>query len=193
MSANFTPGELTGPQARALNELARITEQFSRLTVAPPLSLTRPAGIPAIRLDDNVASPAFVGAQVYTTGSTTIPSGTATEIAFDGRTFDTSSFWSSGASTKLTVPETGYYQIGCTIAWPSATFDAQTQIWANGQPIATDDRKLVTLSTFTVVTLSTMTHQAVSDYFSVAAYQLTGVNQSVGGIFASLFWAYKVG
>ena len=51
MSTRFTPGELTGPQAAALNEMARVGEQFSRLTVAPPLSLTRPAGIPAIRLD----------------------------------------------------------------------------------------------------------------------------------------------
>jgi hypothetical protein len=47
----FTPGEITVPQAAGLNELARVAGQFSRLTVAAPLSLTRPAGIPAIRLD----------------------------------------------------------------------------------------------------------------------------------------------
>lgn len=51
MGTPFTPGELTSAQARALNEMQRFAEQFSRLSVSPPLSLTRAAGIPCLRVE----------------------------------------------------------------------------------------------------------------------------------------------
>lgn len=53
MATPFTPGELTTAQARQLNELLRTREQFARLTVAAPLRLSRPAGIPCISLDQS--------------------------------------------------------------------------------------------------------------------------------------------
>jgi hypothetical protein len=46
----FTPGQLTTSQARRLNELSRMMESWSRLTVSPPLNISRPAGIPTISM-----------------------------------------------------------------------------------------------------------------------------------------------
>lgn len=66
----FTPGPLTSEGARQLNELVRVANAFSRLTVAAPLSLTRPAGIPAIRLDGSGLGGGAQAAQVVSsTGS----------------------------------------------------------------------------------------------------------------------------
>ena len=136
MSTPFTPGELTGPQARALNELARVAEQFSRLTVAAPLSLTRPAGIPAIRVDDIGGMDIFL---VEITGN----SGTPPVHTGKRKTRDTSN------NVIDLSPEVDYTQIlnPLETAWPDGTLVAIFPIpeykdWWWGIPIDTSSGPL---------------------------------------------------
>lgn len=55
-------------------------------------------------------SPA-IEARVKKTTQQSVASGAWTAISWDGTDFDTSSFWSSGNPTRLTIPENGTYII----------------------------------------------------------------------------------
>ena len=197
MSTPFTPGELTGPQARALNELARITEQFSRLTVAPPLSLTRPAGIPAIRME-SASTSAFIGAAAKGTTTQSIANNTPTNISWDDTEFDTSSFWSGGDPTKLTVPEDGYYHVGCSNYWQSGPTNYSAQILLSHSASITFAFQGGIVPSDLVQSAQTVTgiiHASAGDYFVVTVTQLSGVNKNAKSYTTqySRFWCYKIG
>lgn len=68
----FTPGQLTSAQAARLNRLLKDYESLSRLSVAAPLALSRPAGVPIISFagtaggGGNLAVVAGTGSGSYT-------------------------------------------------------------------------------------------------------------------------------
>lgn len=58
--SDFAPGRLTAPQAARLNEMWRELQSLRRMSAAPPLVLTREAGVPVIRAPDLVTGDAVV-------------------------------------------------------------------------------------------------------------------------------------
>jgi hypothetical protein len=74
VAERFRPGEITAAQARMLNELLELANQFKRLTAAPPLFVSRRAGIPVLTIgastiiDDAVAASAAASAATPCTG-----------------------------------------------------------------------------------------------------------------------------
>lgn len=200
MSTPFTPGELTGPQARALNEMARIAEQFSRLTVAPPLSLTRPAGIPAIRIDLPAStSTTLEDALIYGNGTVmNLASGTPTDFTF-GASIDTGGFWSAGQPTRLVFPEDGSYLVGANVFFAGPLpYTVEVQLCYLGGASSVAASQSVTLPSGVAcpgVSLSNRQIGAIkNDYLTLKITQYSGGIRSVGYITVAdtHAWMYKM-
>jgi hypothetical protein len=81
------------------------------------------SGLPSPAGGTNAATRAYVdnqdallslkptGARVTRSNAQTIATGNWYALSFDTETYDTGSYWSAGAPTRLTVPGTGYYLI----------------------------------------------------------------------------------
>ena len=200
MSTPFTPGELTGPQARALNELARVTEQFSRLTVAAPLSLTRPAGIPAIRIDlPDTTSTTLESAFIYGNGTVmNLASGTPTDFTF-GASIDTGGFWNVANPTRLVFPEAGSYLVGANVFFAGPLpYAAEVQLCylaRSNQVMCSQSFTLPSGVACPAICLSARIIGAIlNDYLTVKITQYSGGVRSVGNItIADTFaWMYKM-
>lgn len=76
----FSAGPLTTSQAQKLTELARMMEQFTRLTVSPPLNISRPAGIPCISIAQTGFSSEFTQDQENNYGITSNDSWETTPV-----------------------------------------------------------------------------------------------------------------
>jgi hypothetical protein len=109
---NFTPGQITTAQARALNDMQRRGVDFSKLNVAAPLNKTQSGGVINVSLDtsgfgsggfDSYATDTTAGVDLTTdavtdTGLTvTVPAGTYLII------------WQVTAFAEVTAIATGEY------------------------------------------------------------------------------------
>lgn len=150
MPTPFTPGVLTAAQARQLNDLMRIAEQFARLTVSPPLSLDRAAGIPSIRLTgtilDHLTLPWKHVVRAASTANGTLASAFENGDTLDGVTLATGDrillknqtagaengiyiVNPSGAPTRATDADDGFELLGA-IVWVSEGTTNADSIWA---------------------------------------------------------------
>jgi hypothetical protein len=78
------------------------------------------------------------GSRAQLTRATTqsINNSSYTPVSFSSATFDTDSYWSAGAPTKLTLPA-GFFLIRGHIAWAiDATNLRESKIYLNGSPIS---------------------------------------------------------
>lgn len=137
MGVPFTSGELTTQQARHLNEITRTVEQFSRLSVAPPLSLTRPAGIPSIRLTGDVLDSDLLLAEVVSS------TGTPPVHTVKLKTRKITSVINTVVDVTPTVTVTQVLN-PLEAAWPAGTLVAifpipEYEDWWWGIPIAADN------------------------------------------------------
>jgi hypothetical protein len=96
---HFTMGGLTASQARSLNEMWEAVEQFRRLSVAPPLSLTRAGGTPVIR--SRVVEPVL--GEITASDGATPPAYTAKRMTRDG-------YPPGSNAVKDYTPQELYYQ-----------------------------------------------------------------------------------
>lgn len=97
---SFSPGELTAREVAQLREMLRAKEAFTRLSVSPPLNLTRAAGIPNIGIDiksiDMTYEIQWASSFPYTISSTDV--------------------WEdTGTSLQITLPDAGTYIVFVTI------------------------------------------------------------------------------
>lgn len=87
----------------------------------PPLELWRRNGTDTgwDQVGGGGGGVAFSGAKVWQfSGSPqSIPDNTNTEIIWDTVIWDTDSYWAGGNPTRLTVPVTGYYEVGAIASW----------------------------------------------------------------------------
>lgn len=92
-------GSTAAAARRANQRMVANTNNFSSKS-----DVINPAGVSA-----------FDGVQVVKSAPVAF-GGTSYTIAWDSAVFDTSSFWSSGSPTLLTIATAGYYQIDLTVS-----------------------------------------------------------------------------
>jgi hypothetical protein len=81
-----------------------------------------------------VLSPTFRGACVVKTSAQTLTSGAGTTVTWDQAQWDTDSFWSAGANTRLTIPSgVSWVRISTNIGWENNSSGwRQVNFWRNG-------------------------------------------------------------
>jgi hypothetical protein len=77
------------------------------------------SGIGQTYLEVHEVQPILINslARVYRSSNKSITSSSDTPIDFNTEQYDTDSFWTSGSSTRITIPSDGYYHIDSTVAW----------------------------------------------------------------------------
>jgi hypothetical protein len=127
----------------------------------------------------SIASLTATGAIVDNTSTQSISNSTTTALAFQNAIRnDGSSFWSSGANTRLTVPTTGWYLIGFAISWGGVS-GANARI-AELRLNGTTSFPIISVNALSTVvnTLESGYLQyycTAGDYFEIAVWQNSGV------------------
>lgn len=162
----FKPGELTAAEARRLNELERKVEALSRMTAAAPLSITRNAGIPSIRVNSALASPWKPVVRAASTANVTLATGVEAGDTLDGVTLVVGdrillkdqtagaengiyTVSASGAPNRTTDADDGDDLVGATVWVSEGTANGNTA-WActTDAPITLETTALVWLNVY---------------------------------------------
>jgi hypothetical protein len=94
---------------------------------------------------------------------------------------DDNNYWSVGQPTRITIPETGWYSIGCSFQLASGVTAAILYITLNGAA----NISVVSNSGTDSLALSTNYYFSSSDYIEFYAYQDSG-----GSLNATNKWAW---
>jgi hypothetical protein len=121
------------------------------------------------------------GAFVNNTGAQNILNSTTTLLAFQNVVRDDDSFWSSGANTRLTAPNDGWYLIGFALVWDTNGANARiADLKLNGTAF-------FPISAINALSLGVPTRQSgfvqyyltAGDFFEVAVWQNSGTTRTV--------------
>lgn len=128
-------------------------------------------------------------ASVYQSSSQTFgTSGTAAAITWGATHYDTSSFWSAGNPTRLTIPRTGVYHIDTQIAWGSnATGYREIELRKNGTAVRGRDRRVPASGVTAISAVSVDLDLVAGDYLEVWATQTSGGSL---GTTSGLTWSF---
>jgi LysM repeat protein len=142
-------------------------------------------------------NPPVPQARVYNSANISLPtSGTFAVLTFDSEHYDNGSLHSTSANTsRLTVPITGLYVVGCSIAFASnVTGRREVALQVNGtNNIAFDTRPAVN-GERTKVNLTTEYTFAQGDYVEIVAMQTSGgaLNVEFLSAYSPEFWMHRV-
>lgn len=123
----------------------------------------------------------FSGASVYNSGNQSIPDATYTALTFDSERHDVGGYHSTSSNTsRLTVPETGYYHIKISVGLASGTGHRYVKIRKNG---TTDIAGDVTFGTGGTNFLHDSTSALLTsgDYVEALVYQASGGSMNAVG------------
>lgn len=135
------------------------------------------AGTLYVPIESPIAPP-FSGARVYSSTNQSIANDTSVTIPFDSESYDTDSYHDNSTNNdRLTIPQDGYYRVGCNVGWlGNATGYRDARIRINGT---------ITIVISRVAPVSggaSTDHQALADYFlSAGDYIIAEVRQTSGG------------
>lgn len=144
------------------------------------------AGVPTLYVGGAEVSgaSAFSGARVYKSGTQTLSTSVAlpgTAITFDSERYDTDLFHDTGSNTsRLTIPQTGYYSIKANIAFDNGTSGRRYgTLLVDGTTII--DRRLHAFgdSADVIINLSTDYFLTAGQYVEVYARQESGGNLDI--------------
>lgn len=140
----------------------------------PVYDSTATAGITPKDLVFSVA-PAS-GCRAYRTTNQSITTATLTAVSCDSEDYDTDNYHESATHpSRLTVPKTGLYQVGCSIVWDSSTTGSRAvYVVKNGTTstrLAGSDRNATASG---AQSLSCTLSLTVSDYVEFYVYQDSG-------------------
>lgn len=143
---------------------------------------------------NSVVSSAPRGALVYRTSNQSISNSTATAIQWQIEDYDNGNWWTSGSSTRLTVPSgISYVRISANVVWAGASGGfRQLSINKNGSSVRGGGREVVDAATGIGHSLNVVSApMAVSpgDYFEIIVQQNSGsaINITSGNsVYASI-------
>jgi hypothetical protein len=132
----------------------------------------------------------FSGGRTYLSSSQTIATGTWTSVGFGTESYDVGDYWTSGSSTRHTVPEDGKYHTTFNIRWQdNATGIRAGRIRLNGTATICEALLPNTGSNECTFGMSTDYDLSANDYLEFQVYHERGSNldilATVGGTFAS--------
>ena len=124
----------------------------------------------------------LIGTKVYNSATQAIGDSANTVLTFDTENFDTMAGWTSGASSKITVAQTGIYVITANVCWDTTSFANSRYIVRlpiNGSLFEGDSRRGFTTAQSVRHTLSSVRKLTNGDYLEVNVNQNTGGNLNV--------------
>lgn len=134
---------------------------------------------------------AFSGANVTRASSQSISNATWTLITYTTETFDTDGYWSAGSPTKLIIPETGYYLVGCITKFAAnANNEPEIMIYINGSTPATRVTGGTRPTGHSQLNISVVNAYTKNDYLEAKVYQNSGGALNVEN---STFWIARLG
>lgn len=144
---------------------------------------------------------AFSGARVYRTTNQSISNTTVAAIAFDAERYDTDSYHSTVSNTsRITIPTTGYYRVGATVAWTSSSSGMRLiALELNATTdIAQDARTSVNPGAGSFQTRHTVScdyYFTAGDYIELVVYQDSGgaTNVLASGNYSPEMWIQRLG
>jgi hypothetical protein len=121
------------------------------------------------------------GAFVNNTGTQSINHATTTALIFQHVVRDDASFWSSGANTRLTAPNDGWYAIGFALIWDTNGANSRiAELRLNG--VTSFPISAVNSLSFSVPTRQSgylQYYLTAGDFFEVTVWQNTFVARTV--------------
>jgi len=109
-------------------------------------------------------------------GSFSLANVTLTQVAFSAETYDELNSWTSGSSTRVTIPEEGWYMVGAYVSYDNNSNGRRlTNIIVNGttEVVATDMRNAVS-GGVTNVSLCNPYYFYAGQYIELQVYQTSG-------------------
>lgn len=118
----------------------------------------------------------FSGASVYRSTSQSILNNTTTAISMDTELFDTDSYWSATAPTRLTLPATGYYSLYGNGHWDAnGTGRRNSAFYLNGGATGYGGLSFAPNSAVPTYQLATtLIHGTAGDYWEFKVLQTSG-------------------
>ncbi len=168
IASNFQAGAEVS--ATAFNELfAAISANFDAAKAAIEAN---EAAISALS-SSSAASPTV---SVGTTTNQAIPNNAVRKVTWNAESFDTNAFHDNASnSTRLTINESGIYQINATIAWEAnAAGDRLLTIVKNGSQTQLTDTETPVAGSSTSQSLSGILELAQGDFVEVTVFQSSG-------------------
>lgn len=159
-----------------------------------PVRLPKSVARKSLIQNDAGSAPMYAGTDVglvWATGSQNIATATwVTVSAWDASTHDTASFFSGGAPTKLTLPYTGFYMIGLSIAFDTNTTGRrEIRISHQGSPLSYSYVSAAPVSgAYTWVQASIPLLATAGDYIEAQVRHTKGSNLNINGN-DNGFWA----
>lgn len=147
-------------------------------------------------------STTFSGARVYHDAEQTIAGSTETAVIFNSERYDTNGYHSTSSNTsRLTVPSTGYYSIGCSIGWVSGAATGTYRYISLRVNGTTDICRTIVPSTINSdiwQNLSTDYYLTAGDYVEVIVFEdgtggMGSLNISRIGNYTPEFWIKSLG
>lgn len=105
-----------------------------------------------------------------------IPSGSVRKVNWNAESFDIGEFHDNASNnTRLTVPETGIYQINALIAWETnGSGDRLLSVLKNGTLTQLSDTKTPVTGSSTTQSISGMLELAAGDFIELSVFQSSG-------------------
>jgi hypothetical protein len=140
---------------------------------------------------------AIIAASAYLTGAQTLTSDVEAALSFGAADFDTGTLWSAGAPTRLTIIETGYYNISGQITLGTGfAGTAHLRIYKNGVLAATCSAAGVDLTSGSEAhTVSALLQLTAADFVElkvVLSLRVGGTFNVSSGSTASFLQAVKM-
>jgi hypothetical protein len=128
------------------------------------------------------ASPSFVGASAYKTGTQSIGSGGATLITWDAEFFDTNSFHDNSTNnSRMTIPSGygGKYLVTAIVYPNAASGYREFGLYKNGSLYST--LYAVVQTSYASILTTTIVSCVATDYLELKLYQNSGSNLNLNG------------
>lgn len=172
--------------------LGRLAGSFNSLPIYEVTVAVGPAG-PAGAAG---SASTFSGARVYRTADQSFDATTA--VQFNNEQFDTDGYHDNTTNnTRLTVPSTAYYQIGCNIALdPGLTGSILTyEIRLNNTTNICHYQVLDTINAIVHVNLTTVWSASSGDYFEIIVDDSAANTGQIVALTSSepIFWIHRLG
>lgn len=127
----------------------------------------------------------FSGCKVHRVADFTVPTGVTTYVPWDGESYDTDAYHSLVTNpTRVTVPTTGYYRIGCQYHWNDGAGGGYRGVLVrlNGTTFVLEEYRVPAAPADTTGAPSTERRLTAGDYLEMGLLQTTGGDRSVYGL-----------